>query len=161
MESKLDAEIDSKRRLVEQNDLLKDITDLRESLNILEKDNKEKTRVVEELTEYNQVYQKKIFSLEKSISFLELERDAMNQSSIDLRQEVEYLKSKDHRSGDKSFTEYVKLKREFVSLKEENLKLKSLVPKAEFKTLKADGKMTGKISTSRKISKRNNDSKIS
>ena len=139
--SKLAAEIELKNKLVQQNDLLKEITRLREMVNSLEKEKQENDGITQELQEQIQRSESTISSLEQSNSLLELERDVLKESSTDLAQEIEYLKGREGQRGSScsSFSEYVTVKRELVSVKEENNKLKTGTSRTELKTLKADG----------------------
>lgn len=77
---------------------------------------------------------------EREMMIVKFERDALQQSSTDLRKEVNYLKEKEakYKSSKSDFHSYVNLKRELDSLKNENAKLKSSASKHDLKTLKTD-----------------------
>ena len=148
MSLKLKMEIEIKQKLIEQNDLVRELESQRQSIESLEKDKGEFERTLEELTLEMEKKDALLSSLERANSLLELEKDALTQSSTDLAQEVEFLKGKERRHSCScgNFKEYVNIKRELVSLKEENVKLKNSSSKVEFKTLQSDGSRSKKLS---------------
>eukprot|EP00794_Sanderia_malayensis_P019212 gene19212-21136_t len=150
MTAKLQSEIDIKRKLMGQNDFVKEIHKLKEEITTLETVQKDQDIELQNCKETISEYKQKLSMLEQSNSLLELERDALSQSSGDLTREVEYLKKRDTRPSDAtSLNEFVSLKRELASLKTENSRLKIAASRTEMKVLKADGKKTGAISLSK------------
>eukprot|EP00112_Aurelia_sp_Birch-Aquarium-sp1_P008956 Seg2002.3 transcript_id=Seg2002.3/GoldUCD/mRNA.D3Y31 product="hypothetical protein" protein_id=Seg2002.3/GoldUCD/D3Y31 len=147
MSLKLKREIELKQKLIEQNDLMKELERQRQSIESLEKEKGEFENTLEELTSEIERKDSLLSSLERANSLLELEKDALTQSSTDLAQEVEFLKGRErrHSCNCSNFKEYVNIKRELVSLKEENVKLKSSSPKVEFKTLQSDGSRSKRL----------------
>ncbi|XP_065064893.1 golgin subfamily A member 4-like [Rhopilema esculentum] len=136
---KLELEVSSKKKLLEQNNLLQQIEKQKCQIEALLKEKQRIEQDFEEISSQTEENKMKMISLQYSNSMLELERDALNQSSIDLKTEVEYLKEREasHKTSCGDFNEYVSIKRELAILKEENLKLKSSRPRTELRTLKS------------------------
>ena len=139
LSAKLELEVSSKKKLLEQNDLLHQIEKHKCQIEALLKEKQRIEKDFEEISSQTEEYKAKMISLQYSNSMLELERDALSQSSIDLKAEVEYLKERaaSHKSSCGDFNEYVSIKRELAILKEENMKLKSSRSRTELRTLKS------------------------
>ena len=155
---KLSVEMESKKKLIEQSDLCKELEKQRCLIESFEEEKKAYESNIEELRLELDDYGKRMRDLERENMMILLERDALQQSSTDLKNEVDYLKGRGpvQKSSSNDFEEYIKLKREYISLKEENMKLKSASSKSEIKTLKCErpkSKLTGtkSISASRKF----------
>ena len=154
---KLSREVESKKKLIEQSDLLKELEKQRLLIESLEKDKESHETNINELKSELKESEKRVHTLERENMIIQLARDALLQSSTDLRKEVEYLKEKE--AGSKSscsdFHEYVNVKRELVLLKEENTKLKNTSSRTEIKTLRAEStKSKRTIAKSTSASKR-------
>lgn len=134
----LSSEMEAKKKLIEQSDLLKELEKQRCLIESFEKERATYESNVEELKLDLSNHMKRIEELERENMIIQLEREALHQSSTDLQKEVEYLKEKEAglKSSSNGFQKYVNVKRELVSLKEENTKLKSAASRIEIKTLK-------------------------
>ena len=141
MSLKLSSEMEAKRKLVEQSDLVKELENQRYLIESYEKERTAYQSNIDELRLELDDNGKRIRDLEKENMIILLERDALQQSSVDLRREVEYLKEKEamKNSSCSDFHEYVSVKRELNSLKEENMKLKSSTSKSETRALRSAG----------------------
>ena len=137
---KLSSEKEAKKKIIEQSDLLKELEKQRCLIESFEKERAAYESNVEELRLDLSSHVKRIEELERENLIIQLEREALQQSSTDLQKEVEYLKEREagQKSSSSDFQKYVNVKRELVLLKEENTKLKSAPSRIEFKALKND-----------------------